>query len=99
MPDTKKSIPIGVKASNALSAGEWDKVTNLTSRGTHRDQAKSSGETVLNPTNSDLTWDNGDVLSIEINGKYIGSKSVTITKGGVNTTVTTTADAGPTVSL
>ena len=98
MPTTKTSFTIGIKAPN-LSDGEWIKVTNLDSGGTIRGQVKSK-ECILNPANSDLTWKEGDALSIETNGRILESANVTLTKGGAKKSFTSsTADDSPAVNL
>lgn len=64
------SIPIPIKVKNTnLSAGEYIKVTNFTSGGTIRGQVDSSGELILDPSNSDLTWANGDKIQVESLGR------------------------------
>ncbi len=98
MVTTQQSIPIVVKCTN-MSDGEDIKVTNLTEGGTIRGQVKSA-ECILNPQNSNLSWNNGAVISIESNGRILQSKSVTITKGGARTTLdSSSADDSPAVSL
>ena len=98
MPTPVKPIIIGIKNTN-LEDGEYVKVTNLTAGGTLREKIKSN-EAVLNPSNSNLTWSNGDSLLIESNGRIPFSSTATITKGGARVTSTAnTVDAGPTVSL
>ena len=98
MPTTKKSISIGVTCTN-LSTNEYVKITNLTSGGTIRAKVVS-GEAIGNPANSDLTWNDGDVISVESQGRYVASSSSTISKGGARVTLTlSAADDSPAVSL
>ncbi len=98
MPTTKQSIPIGIKAPS-LNDGEWVKVTNLKSGGTLRGQIKS-GECILNPANSNLTWNDKDTLSVESNGRILESSAATISKGGAQIKFTSsTADDSPAVNL
>ncbi len=103
MAAPKHAITIGVKGSATLSAGEFVKVTNLTSGGTLRGAADSTGEVILNiPPDFDFTWANGDVCSVEIAGRVLGSVQATINKGGIQVTVTATtakADAQAAVDL
>ena len=85
--------------SGDLSDGEYVKVTNLTSGGTIRVQAKG-GEAVVNPATSKLVWSTGDTLSIETQGRYVESASTTISKGGAKVTLSLgTADDSPAVNL
>ena len=99
MPTTPSSIVIAVKSSTTAYDGEYVKVTNLTSGGTITGQFKDS-ECILNPANSNLTWSNGDLLNIEVKGRLIGSTQTRISKGGVDVTVTTSADTNsPAINL
>ena len=102
MPTTQKSNVIGIQASGALSEGEYVIVKNLTSGGKITDKANSNGEVLINPGDSGLTWNNGDTLSVEVQGRLLGSTSTTISKGGAKVTVTATTAktaALPAVSL
>ena len=101
MPAPKHPIVIGVKSSTSISEGEFIKVTNLTSGGTLRGPVDSSGEVLLTPPpDFGFTWANGDKVSVEVNGRLIGSGVTTIAKGGANFEVTTAADASsPAVDL
>jgi hypothetical protein len=102
MPTPTTKFTIGVKASGTLSTGEYVKVTNLTNGGTMKG-AVVSEEVIFNPADEGFTdWASGDTLSIEIQGRLLGSESKTITRGGVKTTVTATAaktEALPAVSI
>ncbi len=101
MATPKHAITIGIKSSTSISAGEFVKVTNLTKGGTLRGTADSTGETILTiPPDFEFQWENGDDCSVEVSGRLIGSKTVKIAKGGITTTVTTSADASsPAVDL
>lgn len=100
MPTTKKSFGIGVKSSASTNKGEKCKVTNFTSGGTITGEFTASNECVMNPADSNLTWSNGDTLMVEVSGRLLGSKQVTLTKGGINAEVTTAADtSSPAISL
>ncbi len=101
MAAPKHPIKIGVKSSTSISAGEFIKVTNLTSGGTLRGTADSTGEILFTqPPDFAFTWKNGDKCSIESNGRLIGSTVETISKGGIITTLTTAADtSSPAVNL
>jgi len=98
MPTTKKSHVIGVKVAN-LSDKEYVKVINFTSGGSITGQV-SSGECLLNPADSDLTWNEGDTIVVESNGRRLESASTTISKGGAKVTLTLTAnDDSPQINL
>ena len=101
MPTPIKSFPIAVKSSTSINIGETCKVTNLSRESVALTGEFGAGnECVLNPANSDETWVVGDKLMITINGRLVGSAEVTLTKGGIRTTVTTTADtSSPAVNL
>ena len=101
MAAPKQAITIGIKSSTSISEGEFVKVTNFTSGGTLRGTVDSNGEAILTISpDFNFTWKNNDVCSIEVSGRLIGSKTVSITKGGISTTVTTSADtASPAVDL
>ncbi len=91
---------IGVKSSTSINTGERCKVTNLAGKGTITREFRTGNECVLNPFDSQLEWMIGDKLMIEISGRLVGSKEVTLTKGGINTTVTTAADTtSPAIDL
>ena len=95
---------IGVKSSTSINTGERCKVTNLEGRGIITGEFKTKGnECILNPANSNLEWVVGDKLMIEISGRLVGSKEVTLTAGGIAYaigTVTTTADTtSPAIDL
>ena len=99
MAAPKHGLTIGIKSSTSISAGEFVKITNFTKGGTLRATADSTGETIF-AIPSDLDWENGDICSVEISGRLLGSKTVTIAKGGIATTVTTSADSDqPAVDL
>jgi len=99
MPTTLKPYVIGIKNTN-LSAGEYVKVTNFTSGGTLRGKVNSSGEVVLNPENSGLTWVDGDSIIVESTGRIVFSATATLGSGGAKITSTaSTADDSPAVSL
>lgn len=101
MPTTKTSIVIGVKSSTSISAGEYCTISNLSKTGVIKGVFDSNGECVVNPSDYGYDdWANGDVLSVQISGRLIGSKNVTISKGGATATVTTSADtASPAIDL
>lgn len=102
MPQPKHAITIGVKSSTGtFNTGEYVKVTNFTSGGTLRGTVDSNKEAILTvPLDFDYAWANGDVCSVEINGRLLGSAQATINKGGIAITVTTSADADqPAVDL
>ena len=102
MADPKHTITVGVQSdSTALSEGEFAKVTNLTSGGTLRGAADSTGEVILNiPPDFEFTWKNGDVCSVEISGRLLKSQSATITRGGIKVKLGASADtSSPAVDL
>lgn len=99
MPTTQKPFIIGVKNTN-LNAGEYVKVTNVTSGGTIKEAVNSSGEAAINPENHGLKWGLDDVILIESNGRIVFNYKATIGKGGVNKTSTaSSADDSPAVNL
>ena len=75
MPTPNKPMVIGAK-STQLVAGTFVIFRNLTRSGKETVEAKS-GEAVATPTG----WENGDVISIEVFGKYNSSDLVTLTSG------------------
>ncbi len=99
MPTVQKPVAIAVKNNN-LNTGEYIKITNLTSGNTIRIQVDSNKEAVVNPSDLGYTWNEGDSLSIESNGRIVFNSASTISKGGVKLTDTTSsADDSPAVSL
>ena len=100
MPTPDKPITIGVKNTN-LSTGEYIKVTNFTSGGVMKKAVNSSGEAKFTPSDEGLTWNQGDTILIESQGRIPFSQAATITKGGYTTTSSaSTADtSSPSVSL
>lgn len=100
MPTPTTKFTIAVKNTN-LSAGEYIKVTNHTSGGTIRQKIKTGGECILNPQDENLSWSDGDTISIESQGRIVFSTSTTISKGGAKYTnnAAGTADDMPAVSL
>ena len=99
MPTTYTKYLIGVKGGTQ-NVGERCKVTNLEGRGTITGEFRTGNECVLNPANSNQEWNVGDKLMIEISGRLVGSKQVTLGKGGIQIKVTTAADTtSPAVDL
>jgi len=92
MPTNYTKYTIAVKSSSSINAGERCKVTNLEGRGIITGEFKSGNECVLNPANSNLEWNVGDKLMIEVSGRLQGSKQATLTAGGIKVAVTTAAD-------
>ncbi len=100
MPTPYTKYTIAVKSSTNINPGESCKVTNLEGRGFITGNFSTGNECVLNPANSKLNWVVGDKLMIEVSGRLLGSKQVTLVRGGLRTTVTTTADASsPAIDL
>ncbi len=102
MPDpiryTKYSIR--VKSSSALNVGARCKVTNLSRESVAlTGDFRTGKECVLNPFNSSVEWVVGDKLMVEISGKVVGSKEVTLTAGGVTAEVTTATEDSIAVDL
>jgi len=97
------SIPISIKVKNTnLSTGEYVKIINLTHGGSIRDKVNSSGELLIDPSNSGLTnWANGDSVQIESLGRIPFLSAGTISKNALTKTSTTsTADTNtPAVDL
>ena len=91
MPTTYTKYTIGVKGGTQ-NAGERCKVTNLEGRGNITGEFRGNNECVLNPADSNLEWTIGDKLMIEIRGRLVGSKQVTLTKGGIHPTVSTATE-------
>ena len=91
---------IGVKSSTTTnSSGDRCKVTNFTAKNTITGEFNSKGECILNPANSNLEWNIGDILMIEVSGTNVGSQQITLTKGGIHTTVSTAAEDAIAVNL
>lgn len=102
MPTPKHTVTIGVQSEGTdLNAGEYVKVTNLTSGGTLRGSADDTGEVVLSPPpDFAYTWKNGDICSIQIGGRMLISQNETISKGGIHIKLNAAADtASPAVDL
>lgn len=100
MPTPYTKYTIAVKSSTSINPGESCKITNLEGRGFITGNFAAGNECVLNPANSQLNWVVGDKLMIEVSGRLLGSKQVTLTKGGIRIEVTTTADTtSPAVDL
>lgn len=100
MPTTYTKYTIGIKSSTSINTGERCKVTNFTAGDTLTGEFRSGNECVLNPADSSLEWSVGDKLMVEISGRLLGSKEITLTKGGITTTVTTAADTNsPAIDL
>ncbi len=90
MPTRYTKYLIKVKDTASKSTiGERCKVTNLEGRGTITGEFRTGDECVLNPANSDLEWEVGDKLMVEISGIAVGSKEVTLVRGGIQVSITT----------
>ena len=100
MPTPKTPIVIGIKNTN-LSEGEYVKVTNYTSGGTIKIAVNSSGEAKVTPANEGLTWNSGDVIVIEGQGRIPFRSQKTLSDGGVTVTSSssTANTSSPSVSL
>lgn len=85
---TKYLIAVKDSASKSTVGGRC-KVTNLEGRGTITGEFRTGDDCVLNPANSSLEWNIGDKLMVEISGIAVGSKQVTLTKGGIQVAITT----------
>ena len=102
MPQTRYTkFLISVKSDTSINVGETCKVINLS-----RDSViltgefKTGNECVLNPANSNVEWVSGDKLMIEISGRLLGSKEVTLVSGGIKATIAVTADTNsPAIDL
>ena len=92
MPETYTKYMIGIKSSTAINVGEKCKITNFTAGNTITGEFRTGNECVLNPANSNREWSIGDILMVEIKGELVGSKQITLTRGGVHTTVTTATE-------
>ena len=88
IPDYTK-YTIGIKSSSSPNVGARCKITNFTAGNTITGKFKTGSECVLNPANFNREWSVGDILMVEISGKVVGSKQITLTRGGIHTTVTT----------
>lgn len=90
MPTTYQSFTISVK-NGKLGAGDYIKVTNFTSGGTITAKCNATGEAILNPADSNLSWSNGDDIMIESNGRVVFNKQTKILKGGATVSDTTSS--------
>ena len=81
MPTPTTTVTIGAKSST-LDASNYITFRNLTNGTSRTVQCNSNGEAIVQgpPT----AWVNGDVISVEVRGKYNKSQTATITKGGIN---------------
>ena len=91
MPTQKKPAIITIKVTNG-NEGEYVKVTNFTSGGTIRGKLNSNKEVILEPSESNLTWNENDSISVEMYGRITNSSLKTISKGGASVTLTASAD-------
>lgn len=85
---TKFLIKVKDTASKS-TIGQRCKVTNLEGKGTITGEFRTGDECVLNPANSNKEWAIGDKLMVEISGIAVGSKQVTLTKGGIQVNIPT----------
>ena len=84
---------IGVKSgTGTVTVGTRCKITNFTAGNTITGVFKSNDECVLNPDNFNREWSIGNILMVEISGIVVGSKQITLTRGGIKTTVTTATE-------
>jgi len=85
MPTPVSPVLITIKVTNG-NAGEYVKVTNLTSGNTMRGILNSSGEAILNTADKKYgyTWNNGDAIQVEIHGRI--NQVVNQTLSSVTTT-------------
>ena len=98
-PTTYTKYLIGVKASGTPKIGTKCKITNLLGRGTITEEFRTGNECVLNPATSKLNWVIGDKLMVEISGVLVGSREITLVKGGLQITVTTSTEDSIAVDL
>lgn len=93
---------VKVKTKSTAYAGEYIKVTNLTSGGTIRKKIEgTTGEIIINPADEGQTaWAVGDTIQAEINGRLLGYASGTMAKSGVTLTMNDAADtSSPAIDL
>ncbi len=91
---------ISVKSSTALNLGARCKVTNLSRTSIAlTGEFRANKECVLNPANFNVEWSIGDKLMVEVSGKVVGSKEVTLTAGGIIVDVTTGTEDSIAVDL
>jgi len=92
MPTPRGQKLVNVIVTNG-SAGEVVKVTNLTAGGTTTGILNSSGETVVGGGDTAVDWAEGDILSVEIQGRICQSSSATIADGGVKVSLGSAASS------
>ncbi len=90
---------IKVKSSTTPNVGARCKVTNFTSGNTITGEFRTGSECVLNPANFNREWSVGDILMVEVSGKVVGSKQVTLTAGGIQINVATGTEDSIAVDL
>lgn len=100
MPTPYTKYTIAVKSSTGINIGATCTISNLTRGGTISGEFRTGNECVLDPANSKLNWVVGDKLMIEVSGRLLGSKQITLVRGGQKVDLTTTADASsPAIDL
>ena len=84
MAEPQKPVLLGAKSSTlaASTIKIYVNFRNLTHGGIKRVAFDSNGEAILDTPYAD--WEVGDVISIEVYGKYNKATSETLTKGGIS---------------
>ena len=99
MPTPTRQKSIGIKVPDA-SIGEYVKVTNLTSGGQYYGRLQGTDRSVIISQNEDFVWNEGDSIQITMLGRLKGVSNQVVTGGGVNVTLSASADTStPAVDL
>ena len=91
MADPIKKRIIGIKVPDA-SIGEYVKVSNLTAGGQFYGKIINSDRSVVITQSDDFSWENGDDIQAEMNGRLKGFLKTKIQDGGANITLAASAD-------
>jgi len=96
MPTTQIPITIAAKSST-LGAGDYITFQNLTRGGKRTVKCSSKGEAAIN--NPPNTWVDGDVILIQVSGKYNKGAQATIHEGGIRYDLGTLSEDTTTVAV